>query len=241
MLILRMDNGFGQRDTEREMEFKDAAALCAYLLANPIREGSERYIMTGLDLSGQDLGGVYLRNALMFDCNFQGANLSGADLRNAGVIQSDFSGADMTGVNLVQTSMTAAKFRETKMPGCQMSATVGTEADFTGADFSGSRIGASGFERAVFDGADFSRVEFQNGVRFAQASMQNTNFSGATAGGSIDARDVDFSGAIMPAHMRAQLNGVMKSAPNMDAASLRRQHIKRIAMRHKTGRNNFGI
>ena len=223
MLTLRIDNRFSPDDPHREKKFEDAAALCEFLRLHPVMEGNDRYILTGLDLSGQSLKGAYLQNVLMFECNLQNVDLSGADLRNAGVIQTDFSGANMTNTVLIQTNLTAAKLRGTDLTGSVMAATVGSDADFTGAKLVDCKIGSSGFDRGIWDGADLTGVEFGNGVRFDHASMQNTNFTGASAKARIGGLDVDFSGAKVPANIRAMLDGPMRAAPNMDAASLRRQ------------------
>lgn len=224
MITIHVDDRFNTSKKEQPMHFEDAEALCTFLRENPVTEddGGKRYILTMLDLSGQNLRGVNLENMLVFQCNLQGADLHGANLRNAGLIETDFSGADMTGVELRQASLTAAKFNNTKMAGCNMAATIARDAEFRGADLSGSTIGSTGFSNSDLDGANFSDVEFSNGVDFEHASVQNANFTGARAKAAIRAMGANFSGTIIPRAVAAQIQGAMASSPMIGAANLRR-------------------
>lgn len=223
MITIRIDDRFDTRKPDREQHFADAESLCKFLRENPITEGGDRYILTGLDLSGQNLRGVNLENMLVFECNLQGADLRGANLRNAGLIQTDFSGADMTGANLRQASLTAARLNGTRLAGCVMSATVGVDAQFRGADLTGATIGMTGFTRAILDNANFANAVFEGGVDFDRASVQNANFTGARAKGVIRAPDADFSGTIMPRAVSARMEGTMKSSPAVGAANIWRR------------------
>src|SRR5882672_7352039 len=95
--------------------------------------------LTGADLSGLDLTGIYFKSAALTKANFAGATLSGANLFSC-----DLTGAVLTDARLLKTNLDGstlrrADFRRADLTGASLYATIIEDADLSGANLTGTR------------------------------------------------------------------------------------------------------
>lgn len=72
-------------------------------------------IADGKDLSGMDLSGINLKNAVINGAKLKGANLSGALLYNTTIENSDLSDCDLSGAHMEKTSFYNSDLQDLKL------------------------------------------------------------------------------------------------------------------------------
>ncbi|HEY9596205.1 MAG TPA: pentapeptide repeat-containing protein [Cyanophyceae cyanobacterium] len=87
--------------------------------------------LSGIDLSGADLVGVYLQDANLSGTNLSDADLFYANLVGANLSQANLESADLGGVNLFKANLSNANLRKANLRDAIL-----TEATLDGADFS---------------------------------------------------------------------------------------------------------
>jgi uncharacterized protein YjbI with pentapeptide repeats len=69
-------------------------------------------VQNSIDISGQDLRGLSIRNSSFVGGNFSGADLQGVDFSGTNLAEAVFSGADLQGVNFSGTNLAGSVFSE---------------------------------------------------------------------------------------------------------------------------------
>ena len=119
--------------------------------------------LSGANLSGVDLGRADLSGANLSGADLWGANLSGANLRRANLSGADLSGADLWGANL-----SGANLRRANLSGANL-----RRADLSGADLSGANLWGAN----LWD-ADLWRADLRD-ANLSGANLWGANLSGA--------------------------------------------------------------
>lgn len=157
-----------------------------------------------VDLSGQNLAGIDLRNAFLEYADLSGADLTGANLENAicahaNLTNTNFSGANLTGANLGATIMTDTRFADADLTEAILSKAVITgavfhqsrlleraemflETEFTDVDFTGAQMGKSIFVNADLSGCCFEEADLGES-HFINPVLDRTSFDGAVLKG----------------------------------------------------------
>jgi uncharacterized protein YjbI with pentapeptide repeats len=146
------------------------------------------------DLSGANLSGLNLSDAVMYQASLVGANLVGTNLSKA-----KLGGALLTGANLQEANLTGADLKGATLNGLDFSkAFLGTnafdEADLRGANLSWLDHSGSTFRRAILVGATLTDAELHgahfDGCQMNGADLSRSDLSNATFGGT-DQSDAD--------------------------------------------------
>ncbi|MDN4474673.1 pentapeptide repeat-containing protein [Demequina sp. SYSU T00192] len=90
-------------------------------------------------LSGLDLAGADLSDAVLAGAELKGTDLAGADLSEADLSGADLSGADLSGASLAEADLSGADLSGTVLTGADLTA---VEADGAGHDPGDPPIGA---------------------------------------------------------------------------------------------------
>ena len=147
------------------------------------------------DLTGVDLGGVDLSEAVLPRVDFRDANLEGTDFRNADLTEAefrdaklngaDFSGAKMERAVLIGAHIVGARFDGAHLVGAFLNGTTASGASFRKADLRAARIGVPKFQSddpfaaaASFEGADMSWCLFGEAA-LTGVDLRNANLSHA--------------------------------------------------------------
>lgn len=115
-----------------------------------VRDAVLRLYHSRADLSGADLGNVYLANTCFSSANlrgvsFHGADLAGIDLYKANLSEADLSEANLSGANLRwadlnDANLTGANLTEANLRGANLTNANLSGANLIGADLSGANL-----------------------------------------------------------------------------------------------------
>lgn len=116
------------------------------------------FILSGADLSHEDLSGTDLSHADLSGADLSYTNLSGADLSHAYVSHADLSGADLSGADLSRADLSGADLSYTDLSHVDLRGAFLNNADLTGMDFTGADLTGAYLLNADLSGAniDFS-------------------------------------------------------------------------------------
>lgn len=140
-----------------------------FVAMNTHRQGDEKIILTGANLSSSNLGGQVLTAAILREANLSAAELSSACFFNA----------DMFEVNLSGATMYATSLGESKMNGADLSGANLTAAKLYDADLSNANLSGANLSRADLSGANLSGADLR-GANLSGVEMSKANLSGAT-------------------------------------------------------------
>lgn len=146
-------------------------------------------MLSGVDMSGQDLTNVNFQNCSfrhlsMANCNLRGVNLDTSDFLFCNLADSDLSGASVTSSKWVHVSGPRANFEDTNF--CRSELTFG---GFVGANFSGSLFGGAHLKEVDFREVNFSKADFHaprktvirkcdfGKANFSEADVRGVNFA----------------------------------------------------------------
>ena len=104
----------------------------------------EEVSMVGVDLSGADLGGVFMKQCIGYKAIIRDANLCAANLVGSSFICANFQGTLMSYMNASRTT-----FRNTKMS-ISFEQAILARANFEGADISSTKI-CSGWNNLIWN------------------------------------------------------------------------------------------
>ncbi|MGB3694165.1 MAG: pentapeptide repeat-containing protein [Spirulinaceae cyanobacterium] len=98
-----------------------------------------------VNLSGETMSWVYLKNADLQEANLQGTILEGANLTNTNLRSTNLSSinlmaADLAGADLTQANLCAANLREADLQGADLTGANLTDADLTDANLRGTKM-----------------------------------------------------------------------------------------------------
>lgn len=153
-----------------------------------------------IDLAGQNLDGIDLRDALLEQVDFRGASLRGADLRGAILARARLSGADLSGANLEQANIGAVLAADSRFCGANLKRAKLSKGNFTGTDFSDCDLEDVEALEVAFSRARFTRARLP-GLILLDTSMTRTRFDQADLSGSVflncELIDVDCAQAVL--------------------------------------------
>lgn len=115
--------------------------------------------LTGVDFSGRDLSGVYLRRKRLRHADLSESSLAGGTLTAA-----DLSGAVMSGADLSRVHAAGALFRGAALDGATL-----TDANLAGADLRECDLGLASVAGARFEGADLRGAMLTDSVNLGEA------------------------------------------------------------------------
>lgn len=119
--------------------------------------------LSGVDLSGADLGEVDFRGADLSEADLQGCNLQGAILRGA-----DLQGADLRGANLRESDIGESNLRRADL----------ANGDFRGANLRGADLRNASLLETKFGGAILQGANLEEAV-FWRTDLHGTDLRGA--------------------------------------------------------------
>lgn len=141
------------------------------------------------DLSGADLTGAVLCDAMLMEANFAGATLDRADLYGAFAGGASFTGASLVGANLGKAVLAGCSFENVNARGTRFSKTNLLDATFDNADLSTAILDGATCQRTSFARADLTGVSLitagfhqvdLRGAKLAKARFDRTVFDHAT-------------------------------------------------------------
>jgi hypothetical protein len=121
---------------------------------NPdLRPDLSTQVLTDAPLSGYNLSGAHLEEAILVGAKLESANLEGADLTNAILMSAKLSKAKLKGAtlfcaNFAEADLSGADLRESNLMGSVL-----VKTNFTGADLTGSRVYGVAAWDAILTGA----------------------------------------------------------------------------------------
>lgn len=156
-------------DDQREIEASRRDNL-RYIREVSAEGRNEKISFYGIDLTGQHLGPLDLRNMNLATAQLSHTDLVGADLsgETTNLIAANLAGADLTATHLVGASFARANMTGAKLGGSNITTTKLNGADLTGADLSGMlNFRSTDFTWANLTSADLSRSDLSGSILFA--------------------------------------------------------------------------
>ncbi|HXP96393.1 MAG TPA: pentapeptide repeat-containing protein [Telmatospirillum sp.] len=138
-------------------------------------QGGQRANLTGRDLCGlmlveAVLTSVILRRADLSGSDFSGAELHGADLRDTELLGCKFVGADLA----------VARLRHAKLRGCLFAQACLKGADLAGADLSGAKMGDADLTGAILLGARLDDADLSGVSGLTQGQLDDVEGNART-------------------------------------------------------------
>jgi uncharacterized protein YjbI with pentapeptide repeats len=142
----------------------------------------EQAVLLGAALDDADLEGAYLGEALFDQASFQRANLRGADLsiargQQVNLQEAHLAGADLTGANFyglegAGAHLEGATLKRATLSGARLRAAHLERADLSDAALYDATLDEAQLEAAILDGASLNRASF-DGASLAHASLRS--------------------------------------------------------------------
>ncbi|WP_160573464.1 pentapeptide repeat-containing protein [Actinomadura physcomitrii] len=183
-----MSESFGRtRGDVRAFPHDTAAreALEAYLDALP--KDPQGFIPCfegdGLDFSGADLSGLELLGACLDEAILDGVNLRNAELGRASLIAASMRGADLSGALLRKAQGRACDAQRALLVDADLRTSEFEEADLRYADLRGAKLGNAWLARTDLRGADLRACTFggpTTSTGLMEVRMADTRLDGAT-------------------------------------------------------------
>jgi uncharacterized protein YjbI with pentapeptide repeats len=162
---------------------------------------------TGLDLSGANLRGVKLSNALLEFVKLDGADLRGANLNGSRLFGATLTNANLQRANLkhtflIGTDLTKADFSRANLRRAILSGSIQSGTNFSKANLKDTqfRFVNQSVSREVANG-EIAPVNFKNadlkGAAFRLAILRNANLVGTNLEKAKDIFAADFTGATL--------------------------------------------
>ena len=128
---------------------------------------------SGLNLSGVDFRGAYLK-----EVHFEGSQLDGANLQHANLDKAKLQNADLSFANLQHTNLSSAKLQNADLSFANLQNANLLEANLQNADLSEANLQKAYLSRAKLQNANLSKANLQN-AKLLFANLQNAYLSGA--------------------------------------------------------------
>ena len=128
---------------------------------------------SGLNLSGVDFRGAYLK-----EVHFEGSQLDGANLQHANLDKAKLQNADLSFANLQHTNLSSAKLQNADLSFANLQNANLLEANLQNADLSEANLQKAYLSRAKLQNADLSKANLQKAY-LSRAKLQNANLSKA--------------------------------------------------------------
>jgi uncharacterized protein YjbI with pentapeptide repeats len=147
------------------------------------------------DLSGIDLSGCNLSDAVFSKCQLQYSNLSYVCGRNIDVINSKLINSNLSGSYFLNSNFNLTDFSNADLKICDLSSaqlfmTIFNNADLRKADFAGATIEEASFTGATIKNTDFEAANLR-GANFSNIYVLESNFKSSIL------VDVDFSNSVL--------------------------------------------
>jgi uncharacterized protein YjbI with pentapeptide repeats len=182
---------------------------------------SRREFVENIDLSGLDLSGIVLREALLWYAQLEGTNLSGAQLerailRGAHLEGANLSGADADGIDLQGAHMEGANLSKAQLKKAEILRVNLGKAVLADAQLDGAELEEAHMEWADLSGAHLKKAYLM------RAHLEGANFSGAHLEGAF-LEDADLTGARL---VNAHLKAANLQRADLRGANLHRGHLQ---------------
>lgn len=120
-----------------------------------------------VDLSGIDLSGAKLCNAILTKVNLSNANLRCADLRECELNEATLKNAELDYADLRGASASNANFKGAGLVGANLDKADFSDADLSNAILAEAKLGSTNLVRALLSGANLSRTQLWKAVLFS--------------------------------------------------------------------------
>jgi len=183
---------------------------------------SRREFIENVDLSGLDLSGIHLNEALLWYAHMEGTNLSGAQmervilrgalLEGANLSDASADGADLQGAHLEGAKLSKTQLKKAGLLRANLSKAVLPDAHLEGAEL----------EEAHLEWTDLSGAYFKKAY-LMRAHLEGANLSNAHLEGAF-LEDADLTGARL---VNAHLKEANLQRADLRGANLHRAHLQK--------------
>lgn len=135
---------------------------------------------SNLDLSNQNLSGLYLQSALFVNCNLSNVIMRGSDFSYCDFTNANLTNIDARLANFSYSNFTGAKIQESNLFGSNLQNT----------NFTNTNLENTNFIRAMLQNSDFSEVENISNIELKKANLVGSNIFD-------DNKNISFVGAIL--------------------------------------------
>jgi len=199
-------------------------ALLAMIKRHGKAEGldlSRREFEENIDLSGLDLSGIILREALLWYARLEGADLSGAQLERAVLRGAHLEGADLTGADADGIDLQGAHLEGVNLSKAQLKKAGLLKSNLSKANLTEAQLDGAELEEAHLDWADLSGANLKKAF-LMRTHLEGVNLSGAHLEGAF-LEDADLTGARL---VNAYLKGANLVRADLRGANLHRAHLQ---------------
>ncbi len=140
------------------------------LIEEPLQDYKNLY---WLDLSGIQLQGANLTEAILKKVDFRNASLRHTNLTRAMLTECRFNNSQCQGANFKTAKLSGASFTSAQLDGASF-----TSAQLDGANFTSAQLDGASFTSAQLDGADFFNAQLHN-ANFKDAKLNYSIFFNA--------------------------------------------------------------
>jgi hypothetical protein len=152
-----------------------------------------RHELQDLDVTGEDLRGIDLKQVHLLNCNFSGAILDDVAMSYSQFNACDFTGASLNGAYLGHSLYIACTFERAALQRAYLAMGNHSGTIFTRADMRKAVASWCNFRRSRFDESDISGMVLQN-AELPFASLRSANLTDAEFMNTVLA-GADFTGA----------------------------------------------
>ena len=117
--------------------------------------------LPGIDLSGRDLNGFYLRKKNLSQGNLQGCDLTRAQLEETNLAGAQLQRAVLVSAYMVGTHLEGALLTDADLTGSNLKGAFLTDSTLTGANLSGALLAGADLTRAVLAAADLRGAQLR--------------------------------------------------------------------------------
>jgi uncharacterized protein YjbI with pentapeptide repeats len=182
---------------------------------------SRREFVENIDLSGLDLSGIHLNEALLWYARLEGTNLSGAQMERAILRGAHLEGANLSGANADGIDLQGAHLEGTNLSKAQLKKASLLRANIGKAILADAQLDGAELEEAHLDFADLSGAQLKKAY-LMRAHLEGANFSGAHLEGAF-LEDADLTGARL---LNTYLKGANLQRADLRGANLHRAHLQ---------------
>ena len=182
---------------------------------------SRREFAENVDLSGLDLSGIILREALLWYARLEGANLSGAQLERAVLRGAQMEGANLSGANADGADLQGAHLEGVNLSKAQLKKAGLLKVNLGKAILADAHLDGAEMEEAHIEWADLSGAHLKKAF-LMRAHLEGVNLSGAHLEGAF-LEDADLTGARL---VDAHLKGANLQRADLRGANLHRAHLQ---------------
>lgn len=182
---------------------------------------SRREFAENVDLSGLDLSGIILREALLWYARLEGTNLSGAQMERAVLRGAQMEGANLSGANADGADLQGAHLEGVNLSKAQLKKAGLLKVNLGKAILADAHLDGAEMEEAHIEWADLSGAHLKKAF-LMRAHLEGVNLSGAHLEGAF-LEDADLTGARL---VDAHLKGANLQRADLRGANLHRAHLQ---------------